>query len=71
MRATKEQIIIFLSELKNSLTFNGISEVALFGSFARDEAGVYSDIDIAIKKDKNYLKTKTAQKNIKTILEKI
>jgi predicted nucleotidyltransferase len=60
MRITKEQIISFLSQIKHSLVFDGISEVALFGSFARGDAGVYSDIDIAIKKDEDYLKNKTA-----------
>jgi predicted nucleotidyltransferase len=60
MRATKEQIIIFLSEIKQSLLMDGISQIALFGSFARGENNVYSDIDIAIKKEKDYLKNKTA-----------
>jgi len=60
MRATKREIIIFLSTIKKQLLNAGISKVALFGSYARDEAGVYSDIDIAIKKEKNYLNTRSA-----------
>ena len=60
MRATKKEIIIFLTEIKKQLLDAGISRVALFGSYARDEAGIYSDIDIAIKKEKNYLQTRSA-----------
>ena len=60
MRATKKEIIIFLTEIKKQLSDAGISHLALFGSYARDEAGVYSDIDLAIKKEKNYLQTRTA-----------
>jgi len=60
MRATKKEIIIFLTEIKKQLLDAGISRVALFGSYARDEAGIYSDIDVAIKKEKNYLQTRTA-----------
>ncbi|MEA1982969.1 MAG: nucleotidyltransferase domain-containing protein [Campylobacterota bacterium] len=60
MRATKENIVFFLQEIKDKLSTQGISHIALFGSYARGEAGVYSDIDIAIKKDKNYLQTRSA-----------
>ena len=60
MRATKQEIIIFLTDIKEQLLDAGISSIALFGSYARDEAGVYSDIDIAIKKEKNYLQTRSA-----------
>ena len=60
MRATKKEIIIFLTEIKKQLLDDGVSRIALFGSYARDEAGVYSDIDVAIKKEENYLQTRTA-----------
>ena len=60
MRATREEIITFLREIKVQLVDAGIAQVALFGSYARDEAGVYSDIDIAIAKEKDYLQTRTA-----------
>ncbi len=60
MRAKKLNIIAFLGEIKAELAIDGISKIGLFGSFARDEDGVYSDIDIAIKKDDDYLKTRTA-----------
>ncbi len=60
MRATKENILFFLKEIKDKLSAEGISHIALFGSYARGEAGVYSDIDIAIQKNKNYLQTRSA-----------
>ena len=60
MKADKLSIVNYLKEIKNELLADGISKVALFGSFARDEATVYSDIDIAIEKEKNYLSTRSA-----------
>ncbi|HHD80263.1 MAG TPA: nucleotidyltransferase domain-containing protein [Campylobacterales bacterium] len=44
-----------------------IVDIALFGSFARDEQTVYSDIDIAIIKEKNFLKTKSSYNYFDTI----
>ncbi|MEA3383875.1 MAG: nucleotidyltransferase domain-containing protein [Campylobacterota bacterium] len=49
MRATKENIIEYLKELKKELLSDGIVTVALFGSFATKKQNVYSDIDIALK----------------------
>lgn len=60
MRATKKEIIKFLIDLKEELLKNGFSKIALFGSYARDDTNLYSDIDIAIQKDKNYLQKYTA-----------
>ena len=60
MRATKEDIITFLIEMKKKLSSEGISQIGLFGSYARNEASVYSDIDIAIMKEEDYLKTRSA-----------
>lgn len=60
MRATRENILQYLKDIKSELGESGIVSLALFGSFARDEQNVYSDIDIAIKKDKDYLDGKTA-----------
>ena len=60
MRADKLSIINFLTEIKLELLNDGILKLGLFGSFARDEATVYSDIDIAIEKENNYLQTRTA-----------
>jgi len=60
VRADRVSILNYLKEIKDELKCDGISKVALFGSFAREEATVYSDIDIAIQKEKNYLVSRTA-----------
>ncbi len=60
MKPSKLSIVNYLQEIKGDLLIDGISKIALFGSFARDEATVYSDIDIAIQKEKNYLSTRSA-----------
>lgn len=76
MRVSKLNIITFLQEIKAELVNDGIVTLGLFGSFARDEAGVYSDIDIAIQKEKNYLANRTAYdyfdeiSKIKTLIKK-
>jgi uncharacterized protein len=54
---TKQQILNFLTDLKPEANRYGISTLALFGSFARDEARESSDIDIAVKFEDNYLAT--------------
>ncbi|WP_456485837.1 nucleotidyltransferase family protein [Hydrogenimonas sp.] len=36
----------------------GITSVALFGSFAKDKATPYSDVDIAIRKSPDFLQKK-------------
>ncbi len=60
MRATQENILTYLSEIKEQLSYEGITTLALFGSFARNEQGVYSDIDIAIAKAPDYLEQHSA-----------
>ena len=62
MQIDRSQIITFLKDIKSELADDGISTLGLFGSFARDEAGVYSDIDIAIKKEHDCLQTRTPSK---------
>jgi predicted nucleotidyltransferase len=52
MRATKDDILHYLKELKAEFSKDGITTFALFGSFAKDTHGVYSDIDVAIAKIK-------------------
>ena len=76
MRASKENILNYLREIKNELQSDGISTLALFGSFAREDDGVYSDIDIAIAKENGYLKSRSAYtyfdevNKIKTMIQK-
>ena len=60
MRANKQTILKYLKEIKLELEKNGIFKLALFGSFSRDEENIYSDIDIAIKKETNYLENRTS-----------
>ena len=60
MRADKSSIIDFLQEIKTELLNDGILKLGLFGSFARDENNVYSDIDIVIQKENNYLDSRTS-----------
>jgi len=48
---TKDEILNFLRELKPELESFGIYKVGLFGSYAKDSADAFSDIDIAIETD--------------------
>lgn len=60
MKATKANILEYLTEIKSELANDGIISLGLFGSFARSEQNIYSDIDIAIKKESTYLEKRTA-----------
>jgi predicted nucleotidyltransferase len=60
MKPTREHILKYLHEIKSELSQSGIVQLGLFGSYARDENTLYSDIDIAIKKEKNYLQHRNA-----------
>jgi uncharacterized protein len=51
----KQQILSALTHLKSELSSRGILEIGLFGSFANDSSNAYSDIDVAIRKDKAYM----------------
>ena len=51
----KDEIILFLKEIKPEFEKRGITKIALFGSFAKDEVNIYSDI--AIKKDRKKVTT--------------
>ena len=52
---TQKDILTFLTNIKSQLQKDGIEQVGLFGSYARNSATLTSDIDIAIKLNKNYL----------------
>ena len=52
----KEPILLYLKELKPKLEKEGITEIGLFGSFAKEEATIYSDIDIFIKTTNEFRK---------------
>ena len=46
---TKDEILVYLKELKPELEKDGIIELGLFGSYANDTASASSDIDIVIR----------------------
>lgn len=45
---TRDELLIRLRELKPWLEAQGIVNVRLFGSYARDEAGPDSDVDLLV-----------------------
>ena len=47
-RMTRDELLIKLRELKPWLEEQGIVNVRLFGSYARDEAGPDSDVDLLV-----------------------
>ena len=51
---TKNEILDYLSELKSNSIFK---EVGLFGSYAKNDFDSFSDVDIAVRMDSQYLKT--------------
>jgi len=52
----KENILDYLGAIKRELKKDGIEKIGLFGSFARDNADLYSDIDIVIKTSSSFAK---------------
>ena len=60
MKADRTQIIETLKRLKPLLAKEGIEQLALFGSFAREEATPYSDVDIAFRRESCYRKEQSA-----------
>jgi predicted nucleotidyltransferase len=52
MSLSKDQIIDFLKQNKPYIKKNfGVTKIALFGSYSRDEQKVSSDIDLLIESD--------------------
>lgn len=49
---TRDELLIKLRELKPWLEEQGIVNVRLFGSYARDEAGPDSDVDLLVDESK-------------------
>ena len=52
----KDEILSYLKEFKDSSQNRLFTEIGLFGSYAKNQADNFSDIDVAVKVDKNYLK---------------
>ena len=63
-------ILKYLTDKKLDFEKDGIEEIGLFGSFAKGTASSDSDIDIAIKLKKNYLKNHDVWEYF-TLIEKI
>jgi len=53
----KTDILTFLSTIKPSLQSQGIEKLGLFGSYAKESANEFSDIDIAFKLQSDFLRT--------------
>ena len=51
---TKEHILAYLSSIKEELAQDGITQIGLFGSYAKDKADLASDIDIVICSSKQF-----------------
>jgi predicted nucleotidyltransferase len=49
---TQKDVLTFLTTIKPQLQKDGIEQVGLFGSYAKNSATLTSDIDIAIKLNK-------------------
>ncbi len=69
MRATKANLLQYLKEIKPQLQQRGIAKLGLFGSYARGDESVYSDIDIAIGKSSDFLHQKNAYDYFEEIAE--
>ena len=67
MQPTKSNILDYLLNIKDEFRLLGIEQIALFGSYATNNANIYSDIDIAIKKQKKYLRNYSAYDYFDTI----
>lgn len=52
----KREILDFLKEFKESSVNVFFSEIGLFGSYAKESADAYSDIDVGIKIKPGFLK---------------
>jgi predicted nucleotidyltransferase len=52
---SKETILSYLKDIKSTLKKDGIDEIGLFGSFAKDSADLYSDVDIVINTNKYFV----------------
>ena len=65
----KQEILQYLKSIKPIFQKRGIENIAIFGSVSKNNSNVYSDIDIAIKKDKDFLKKYSAYDYFNTLNE--
>jgi len=69
MKTTRRSILTVLEELLPRFRAHGIESLALFGSYATGNYGVYSDVDIAIKKSPDFLQHYSAYAYFTTLNE--
>lgn len=50
----KDQILTYLKSLKPELEKIGIVKIGLFGSYAKNKANIYSDIDVIIESSERF-----------------
>ena len=68
----REDILLYLSEHKDEFyTKFNITKVALFGSYARDEATENSDIDLMIEIEKNTQNIHDKKEAFKHLIENV
>ncbi len=66
---TKNEIITFLEQNKNYLQKKfHITKIGLFGSFARDEQTIVSDVDLLIELDDNVKNIHDTKESLKAFL---
>ncbi|MBN2825758.1 MAG: nucleotidyltransferase domain-containing protein [Campylobacterales bacterium] len=53
----KSDILTFLSTIKPSLEAQGVEKLGLFGSYTKESANEFIDIDIAFKLQNDFLQT--------------
>lgn len=63
----RDEVIAILAEHKDAIRSHGVTSLALFGSFARNEAGPASDIDLLIEVERPF--GLFAMARLKTYLE--
>jgi len=64
---TKDLIVSKLKELEEEYRERGIVSIALFGSYASGTQNIYSDIDIAIKKEEDFLSKRSPYSYFETL----
>jgi len=53
----QQEILNYLKSFKESSQNKLFTEIGLFGSYAKNQADSYSDIDVAVRVNQEYLKT--------------
>ncbi len=69
MKTNQQAILDTLRELLPQFRVQGIESLALFGSYATGNDGIYSDVDIAVKKSSDFLHHHSAYAYFTTLNE--